>query len=129
MLCQGLGRGSASVSDQSFRETFRNDVLDLLSQEFIAAVSELFLRLKIEKNDFPTLVHHHHRIRSRLQQPAVPAFHLRQMLFHSLALSDVAHDGYDGGDVVNLRVADRDLCPKQDFILGLALPFKGLRST
>src|ERR1700676_3366281 len=43
LLRQRLSRGSRTVSDQSFRETFRNDVLHLLPYEFIAAVSEMFL--------------------------------------------------------------------------------------
>jgi hypothetical protein len=73
-----------SVGDQPFREALGNDVLHLLPDQFIAAVSELFLRLNIQQDDLPALVHHHHRIRSRLQQPAVPALHLRQMLFRAL---------------------------------------------
>ena len=55
--------------------------------------------------------------------------------FRPLTFGDVAHDGYDGGGVdphahrmtAKLRVADQDLSPKQDFIFGLSLPFKGLR--
>src|ERR1700674_1774595 len=77
LLCQRLSRGSGTVSDQPFCESFRNYVLYLLPYEVIAVVSELFLRLKIQQNDLPALVHHHHRIRSRLQQPSV----LRSRLF------------------------------------------------
>src|SRR6202521_2297046 len=90
LLRQRLSRGSGAIRDQPFRETFRNDVLHLLPYEFIAVVSELFLRLHIQQDDLPDLVHHHHRIRSRLQQPAVPALHLRQMIFRILAHADVA---------------------------------------
>ena len=90
LLRQRVCRGSRTVGDQPFREALRNDVLHLLPDEFIAAVSELLLRLNIQQNDLPALVHHHHRIRSRFQQPAVPALHLRQMLFRSLAHADVA---------------------------------------
>src|ERR1700730_16091048 len=56
LLRQRLSRGSRTVSDQSFRETFRNDVLHLLPYEFIAAVSELFLRLNIQQDDLPARV-------------------------------------------------------------------------
>ena len=70
-------------------KAFRNDVLHLLPYELIAAVSELLLGLKIQKNDFSALVHHHHRIGSCFQQPAVPALHLLQMLFRILALADI----------------------------------------
>src|ERR1700674_3577825 len=90
LLCQRVFRGSKTVREQPFCETLRNDVLHLLPYEFITVVSELFLRLQIQKNDFSALVHHHHRIRGRLQQPSVPAFHLRQMLFRSFAHTDVA---------------------------------------
>jgi hypothetical protein len=71
LLRQGLSGGSGPVRDQPFREAFRNDVLHLLPDQLIAAVSELFLRLKIQQSYFSTLVHHHHRVRSRFQQPAV----------------------------------------------------------
>ena len=80
LLRQRFGRGARAVRDQPFREALRNDVLHLLPDQFIAAVSELLLRLHVQQNDFSALVHHHHRIRSRFQQPAVPAFDLRQML-------------------------------------------------
>ena len=84
LLRRGVFRGAQIVRDQPFRKAHRNDVRDLLAEEFVAAVAELLLRLEIEKNDFSALVHHHHRIRSRLQQPAVLALHLRQMLFRIL---------------------------------------------
>ena len=90
LLRQRFCRGARPVRDQPFRKALRNDVLHLLPDQFIAAVSELFLRLNIQQNDLAALVHHHHRIRSRLQQPAIPALHLRQMLFRSLAHADVA---------------------------------------
>ncbi len=81
LLRQRFRRASGTVGDQPFREALRNDVLHFLSDEFIAAVSELLLRLNIQQDDLPALVDHHHRIRSRLQQPAVPALHLHQMFF------------------------------------------------
>ena len=69
LLRQRVFGGAKSVGDQPFREAFRNDVLHLLPQEFVAAVSELFFRLNVQQDDFSALVHHHHGIRSRL--PAV----------------------------------------------------------
>ena len=50
----------------------------------------MLLRLNVQKHDFPGLVDHHHRIWSRLQQPAVSALHLRQMPLRGLAHADVA---------------------------------------
>ena len=64
--------------------------VDFLPEEFVAAVAELFLRLNIQQDDLSALIHHHHRVRSRFQQPAVSALHLRQMLFRILAHADVA---------------------------------------
>ncbi len=90
LLRQGLGGGAGAVGDQPFGEAFRNDVLDLLPHQFIAAVAELFFRLHIQQNDFSARVHHHHGVGRRFQQPAVSAFHLRQMLFRVLAHADVA---------------------------------------
>ena len=81
---------TGTVGDQAFREALGNDVLYLLPDQLIAAVSELFLRLNIHQNDLPCLVHHYHRIRSRFQQPAVSTLHLRQMRFRFLAHADVA---------------------------------------
>ena len=82
LLRQRVFRRSKIVRDQPFREALGNDVLHLLPYQFIAAVSELFLRLNIQQDDLPTLVHHHHRIRSCFQQPSV----LRSRL---LALAEI----------------------------------------
>ena len=89
LLRQRLCHGSTTVRDQPFREALRNDVGHLLPEEFIAPVSELLLRLNVQQHDFSALVHHHHRVWSRLQQPAVLALHLRQMLFRGLALGNI----------------------------------------
>src|ERR1700682_4870763 len=67
LLRQRVSGSSGTIGDQPLREAFRNDVLHLLPYQFIAAVSELFLRLYIQKNDFSTLVHYNHRIRGCLQ--------------------------------------------------------------
>ena len=90
LLRQRVLRRSKVVRDQPFREALRNDVRDLLPEQLVAAVAELLLRLHVQQHDLAALVHHHHRVRRRLQQPAVPAFHLRQMLFRGLAHADVA---------------------------------------
>ena len=63
----------STVGDQPFRKALGNDVLDFLAEQFVAAVSELFLRLDIQQNDLAALVHHHHGIRRRFQQPAISA--------------------------------------------------------
>ena len=80
LLVQRVLGGAQIVGDQPFREALRDDVGNLLSQELVAAVAELLLRLQVQKHNLAALVHHHHRVRSRLQQPAVLALHLRQML-------------------------------------------------
>src|SRR6202521_938685 len=118
LLRQRVFRGSKSVRDQPFREALRNNVLHLLPYELIAAVSELFLRLNIQQDDLPALVHHHHRIRSRLQQPAVPALHLRQMLFRVLAHADVADRGRYQDSLSAFQRAQHDL----DWKLASILP-------
>ncbi len=90
LLRQRFRRASRAVRDQPFRKSFRNDVLHLLPEEFIAAVSELLFRLNIQQHDLSALIHHHHGVRRRFQQPAVSAFHLRQMLLRCFAHADVA---------------------------------------
>ena len=71
LLRQRVFRGAQIVRDQPFREAHGNDVRDFLPDELVAAIAELLLRLNVQQHDFAALVHHHHRIRSRLQQPAV----------------------------------------------------------
>ena len=85
LLRQRVFRGSKIVRDQPLRETLRDDVRHLLPDELIAVVAELLLGLKIQQHDLAALVHHHHRIRSRLQQPAI----LRARL---LAFAEIATD-------------------------------------
>src|SRR5580692_7094902 len=91
LLRQRLCRTSRAVRYEPLGKSLRNNVFYLLPDQFIAAVSELLLRLHIQKNDLPTLVHHYHGVRRRFEQPAVPALHLRQMLFGRLAYADVAN--------------------------------------
>jgi hypothetical protein len=93
LLRQRLRRGSRAVRDQPLGKALRNDGLDLLPDEFVAAVPELLLRLQVQKNDCPLMVDHHHRIRRGFQQPVVPALHLRELFFRRLAHDDVVH-GY-----------------------------------
>src|ERR1700687_4633767 len=117
LLRQGVSGGSQIVRDQPFRKARRNDVLDLLPEQLIAAVAKLLLCLKIQKNDLAALVHHHHRIRSRLQAPAVPAPHLRQMLFRGLAHADVADRRRYQDSFGALQRAEHDLDRKLAAIL------------
>ncbi len=76
---------AGTVGNDPFREAFGDDVLHLLPDQFVAAVAKLFFRLNIQQNNLSAHVDHHHGIGSRFQQAAVPAFHLRQMGFRSLA--------------------------------------------
>src|ERR1700687_2586311 len=48
LLRQRLSRRPSTISNQPFRKALRNDVLHFLPYQFIAMVSELFLRLKIQ---------------------------------------------------------------------------------
>ena len=80
LLRQRVFRGAQAVGDQPLGEALGNDVRDLLPEQLVAAVAELLLRLHVQQHDLAGLVHHHHRVRRRLEQAAVPALHLRQML-------------------------------------------------
>ncbi len=117
LLRQGVFRGAQGVRDQPFREAFRNDVLDLLPHQLVAAVAELLLRLHIEQHDLSGLVHHHHGVGRRFQQPAVAAFHLRQMLFRGLAHADVADGGRDQDAFGAFERAQHDLDGKLAAVL------------
>ena len=117
LLRQRVFRGAEAVGDQPLGEALRNDVRDLLPEELVAAVSELLLRLNIQQDDLPALVHHHHRIGSRLQQPAVPALHLRQMLFRVLAHADVADRRRHQDSLGALQRAQHDLDRKLAAVL------------
>ena len=77
LLRQCIRRRSQIIRNQPLRKSFRDQALHFLPDEFIAAISELFLCLNVQQDDLSTLIHHHHRIRSRFQQSAVSAFHLR----------------------------------------------------
>src|SRR6202051_1498864 len=57
LLRQRVSGSSCTIGDQPFPEAFRNDVLHLLPYQLIAAVSELFLRLYIQKLDLSILIH------------------------------------------------------------------------
>src|ERR1700682_6501794 len=88
---QGVPRGSQTAREQALCEALRNDVFHVLPEEFVRAVSEFFLRLEIRQHDTAAMVHHHHRIRSRLEQPPVSGFHPRHALFLVLAQADVTN--------------------------------------
>ncbi len=90
LLGQSFGGRAGAVGDQPFGEALGNDVLDFLSHQFVAAVAKLFLRLHVQQNDVAALVDHHHGVGSGFEQPAIAAFHLRQMFFRVPAHADVA---------------------------------------
>ena len=117
LLRQGFGGGAGAVGDQPFGETFRNDVLDLLPHQFVAAVAELLFRLHVQQDDFAARIHHHHGIGSGFQQPAVSALHLRQMLFRVPAHADVADGRRDQRAFRALERAQHDLDGKLAAIL------------
>ena len=85
LLRQRFRRGSGAVGDQPFRKAFGNDVLDLLPDQFVAAVAELLLRLHVQQDDLSALVYHHHGVGRRFEQAAI----LRSRL---LALAEIAAD-------------------------------------
>ena len=76
LLRQRLRRASRPVRDDPFREALGNDVLHLLSDQFIAAVAKLLFRPDIQQNDVSCHVYYHHGIGSRFQQSAVPGLRL-----------------------------------------------------
>ena len=51
---------------------------------------------------------------------------LTDLISRSLPLIDIAHDGHDRRNFAKLGKAERDLNPKQDSILGFAVPFERL---
>ena len=104
LLCKCLRRGPRTVRDQPFCEPLRNDARYLLPYQLVAGVSELSLCLNIQQNNLSALVHHHHRIRSRLQQAPVSAFHLHQMFFSRLPHRNITNGC---GDKYPFRIFQR----------------------
>src|SRR5580692_7514859 len=93
LLRQRVFHRTQAVGDQTFRKTLGNDVLHFLAHQLIAAISKLFFRLDVQQHDIPARIYHDHRVRRGFQQPAVAAFHQRQMLFRFSAYADVANGG------------------------------------
>ena len=91
LLRQGVFHGAFFVGNQPFRKALGNDVFHALPYKFVAPVPELFLGLHVQQDNVSLLIHHHHRVRSRFQQPAVTPFHARQMLFGFFAHADIAN--------------------------------------
>jgi hypothetical protein len=100
LLRQCVLGGPKTIRNQPFREAIRNDVRHLLTQEFIAAISELLFRLKIQQRDHPTLVHHHHRIGSRFE-------HFLEFLLSFVALINRRPE------LVAAALAPRELLPRR----------------
>src|SRR5580692_2975804 len=67
LLRQRLCRAASAVSDDPFCKPYGNDVLHLLPDEFIAAISKPLLRLDIQQNDLPADVYYHHGVGSSFQ--------------------------------------------------------------
>src|ERR1700722_2239392 len=111
LLGQSFGCGSRAIRDQAFGETLRNNVLNFLPNQLIAAVSELFLSLDVEENYLPVLVHNHHGIGSSFQERAV----LRTGF---LGLADVSV-GAEPTQYLSLLVAYRDSPGKEQTILAV----------
>ena len=74
-----LGRRASSVRDEPLREAFWDDVLDFLTDEFVAAVAELLFRLHIQQDDGPILIHDYHGVRGGFQQAVVSRLHLHEV--------------------------------------------------
>src|SRR3984893_10102511 len=85
LLRQRVRRGSEAIREQALRKTVRNNIRYLLPQKFVAAISELLLRLKVQQDDLLTLVDHHHRLGTHLAQLAISGLHPAQMSFRLLA--------------------------------------------
>ena len=93
ICCASASAAERAVGDQPLGEADGDDVGDLLSDQFVAAVAELLFGLEIEEDDLAVLVDHDHRVRRRFEQPAIAAFHLRQMRFHLLTYAKIADCG------------------------------------
>ena len=117
LLRQRFRRAPCTVRDKPFREALGNNILYLLPYQLVAAISKLLLRLDVQQNDFPGRVHHHHRIRSRFQQPAVSALHLCQVRFRILADADVADRRSHQDSLDAFERAEHDLNRKLASIL------------
>ena len=100
-------RRSKIVRNQPLREAFRNDVRYLLPDELVAVVAELLLGLQIQQNDLSALVHHHHRIWSCLQQPAI----FRPCL---LAFGEIATDTRESPQISGRVVQGREDDTRQE---------------
>ena len=66
-----------------------------LPEELVARVAELLLGLHVQQHDLAAWFDHDHRVGRGLEQPAVAALHLRQVLLGRLAHADVADRGGD----------------------------------
>ncbi len=123
LLRQRVLRGAQRIGDQPLRETLRNDVLDRLPDQFVAAITELLFRLLVQQHDFAALVHHHHDVGRRLEQTPIAALHLRKLLLGRLAHADVADRGGDQDSLRALQRAEHDLDRKAAAVLAPAGEF------
>jgi hypothetical protein len=65
-----LSPPSFQLTDQPLREALGNDSLYVLPKQLITPC-ELFLRLRVQRDDLPVRAHDHHCIRRSLQKIAI----------------------------------------------------------
>src|SRR5258708_27662656 len=66
-------------------EPFRHQHLNLMIKQVLTLVAEQFLDLRIDQNNLPLSIHHHHRIGGGFQQSTEPDL-------TSFSLRDVSYD-------------------------------------
>ena len=119
MRQRSLG-GAQAVGDQPFGEAVGNQALHLLPDQLIAAESKLLLGLQIEQNDVALLVDHHHGVRRRFHQAAVPPLHLREMALCGLTDRYVADGGNEKDALATLQRAEHQFDGKFAAVLAPA---------
>ncbi len=75
-----MGEETLAVSDVPVAKPLGHQQLDTLAEQFLAAVAEEFLGLRVDQHDRPVAVDHHQSIGSQLDQAAKNPFTL--MLSH-----------------------------------------------
>ena len=119
LLGQRLCVGAKSIGEEPFRESLWNDVLHVPAEEYIASVSKLLLRPRVQQDDLSRLVDHHHSVRSRFQKSAIFGLGLRQMPFRVLTHSDIADRRCHQDSLRALKWAQHDLDGKLGSVLAM----------
>src|SRR5258708_5773825 len=86
-------------------EPFRHQHLNLMIEQVLTSVAEQFLDLRIDQNNLPLSIHHHHGIGSGFQQPA-------ELGFGSFALADIANGAPYQQSFLCLQGTETDLYGK-----------------